>query len=191
MASTVIGTDEQDQALLSRYRTGDNGAFSSLVLKYQKPVFNAAFRVLGNADDATDISQTVFLRVLERLDSYDPKYRFFSWLYRIAINEAIDFLRRTAKEDALDEDDDFPAPDEASPERCYEAKEVSVCIQAALMKLRTNERIVITLRHFNDCSYLEIAEILAIDEATVKSRLFEGRRRLGGLLKKFNGMKTS
>ena len=183
MASNVIGTDEQDQALLSRYRSGDVGAFSSLVLKYQKPVYNAAFRVLGNVDDATDIAQIVFLRVVERIESYDSQYRFFSWLYRIAINEAIDFLRRTSREDELDEDYEYAAPDTANPEHRYAEKELSVCVQAALMKLKTNERIVITLRHFNDCSYSEIAEILTVDEKTVKSRLFEARRRLSGLLK--------
>ena len=135
MASNVIGTDEQDQALLSRYRGGDVGAFSSIVLKYQKPVYNAAFRVLGNVDDATDIAQIVFLRVFERLENYDSQYRFFSWLYRIAINEAIDFLRRTSREDELDEDNDYAAPEAANPEHRYAAKELSVCVQEALMKL--------------------------------------------------------
>ena len=183
MASNVIGTDEQDQALLNRYRGGDVSAFSSLVLKYQKPVYNAAFRVLGNVDDATDTAQTVFLRVVERLESYDSQHRFFSWLYRIAINEAIDFLRRTSREDQFDEDHEYAAPEATNPEHRYAAKELSVCVQAALMRLKTNERIVITLRHFNDCSYSEIAEILTLDEKTVKSRLFEARRRLGGLLK--------
>ena len=109
--------------------------------------------MLGNVDDATDIAQIVFLRVFERLENYDSQYRFFSWLYRIAINEAIDFLRRTSREDELDEDNDYAAPEAANPEHRYAAKELSVC------------------------------EILALDEKTVKSRLFEARRRLGGLLK--------
>lgn len=182
MSSRVIGTDGQDQELLSRFRSGDTGAFSALVVRYQKPIFNAAYRILGNADNACDISQVVFLKVFECLDDYDPKFKFFSWIYRIAINESIDFLRRSSKHDTLDDDADFEAPESASPEWQYQDRQVSNRIQQALSQLTIDDRTVITLRHFNECSYQEIAEILVLEERTVKSRIFEARRRLAKLL---------
>ena len=155
MSSRVIGTDGQDQELLSRFRSGDTGAFSA-------------------ADNACDISQVVFLKVFECLDDYDPKFKFFSWIYRIAINESIDFLRRSSKHDTLDDDADFEAPESASPEWQYQDRQVSNRIQQALSQLTIDDRTVITLR--------QIAEILVLEEKTVKSRIFEARRRLAKLL---------
>ena len=87
MPSRVIVDNETDQALLERYRRGDRAAFTELVVRYQRPVYNAAFWMLRRAEDASDVTQTVFLKVAERLDEYDPKYKFFSWIYRIAVNE--------------------------------------------------------------------------------------------------------
>lgn len=182
MNSRVIGTDEQDQVLLNRFRSGDTDAFASLVVRYQKPIFNAAFRVLGNTESAFDVSQAVFLKVFECIDDYDSKYKFFSWIYRIAVNESIDFLRKSSRNESLNEDADFEAPESASPERQLHDKEVSDRIQRALLQLNIDDRTVITLRHFNECSYQEIAEILVVEEKTVKSRIFEARKRLAKLL---------
>jgi RNA polymerase sigma-70 factor, ECF subfamily len=78
---------DDDKVLLERFRSGDRSAFTVLVMRYQKPIYNAAFWVLRKAEDASDVTQTVFLKVVERIDDYDPQYKFFSWLYRIAVNE--------------------------------------------------------------------------------------------------------
>ena len=94
--------NDTDHALLARYRNGDRDAFAELVVRYQRPIYNAAFWVLRSVDDANDIAQEVFLKVAERLDEYDPQYKFFSWIYRIAINESIDLLRRNRREEPLD-----------------------------------------------------------------------------------------
>jgi len=175
--------NETDQALLERYRNGDREAFSDLVVRYQRPIYNAAFWLTRRAEDASDITQTVFLRVAERLDEYDPKYKFFSWIYRIAVNESLNLLRSNRREEALDDAIDIPDGDGANPEWRVGEAQVSRRIQNALMGMNTNDRTVLALRHFSECSYQEIAQILDLDEKTVKSRLFEARHRLSVLLK--------
>ena len=175
--------NESDQALLERYRGGDRAAFTELVVRYQRPLYNAAFWVLRSAEDANDIAQIVFLKVAEQLDEYDPQYKFFSWIYRIAVNESLNLLRRNRREEALDDDVELPGPERNNPESQFGAAELSRRIQGALMKLPTNDRIVISLRHFSECSYQEIGQILDLDEKTVKSRLYEARYRLRDVLK--------
>jgi RNA polymerase sigma-70 factor, ECF subfamily len=175
--------DDADRALVERYRNGDRDAFAELVVRYQRPLYNAAFWVLRRAEDAQDVTQDVFLKVAERLDEYDPQYRFFSWIYRIAVNESLNLLRRNSREEALDEEVELPAPDSANPERQLGDAQLARGIRRGLMRLSASDRAVLTLRHFSECSYEEIAEILEIDEKTVKSRLFEARQRLRRLLK--------
>ena len=174
--------DDADHALLERFRNGDDAAFRTLVVRYQRPVYNAAFWILRNADDARDVAQTVFLRLAEHADDYDRRHKVFSWIYRIAVNEALNLLRRNRREEALDEDADFPDADEAEPDRRLERDERSRLVRSALLKMNVSDRAVITLRHFSELSYREIGEVLCIDEKTVKSRLFEARQRLRALL---------
>jgi len=174
--------DDADIALVERFRAGDREAYTELVVKYQRPIYNAAFWILRKAEDANDVAQVVFLKVAERLDDYDPRFRFFSWIYRIAVNESLNLLRRNGREEALDDDVDLPGSDRSDPEVLASDAEFSRRIQVALMKMKPNDRIVLTLRHFSECSYQEIGQILDLDEKTVKSRLFEARHRLRLLL---------
>jgi RNA polymerase sigma-70 factor, ECF subfamily len=174
---------ETDQALLARYMRGDQEAFATLVVRYQKPMYNAAFWVLRNAEDANDVTQDVFLRVAERCDDYDPKYKFFSWIYRITVNEALNFRRRHAREDELDDEIEIPAAGSANPEWQVAEGQQTRRIRTALMSMATNDRMVLMLRHFSELSYEEIAQVLELDEKTVKSRLYEARLRLRELLR--------
>ena len=175
--------EDDDRLLVERCRHGDREAFTALVVRYQRPIYNAAFWVLHKAEDASDISQIVFLKVAERLDDYDPKYKFFSWIYRIAVNESLNLLRRKGHEEELDEEMDLPGADSADPLWQLSAAERSRRVQSTLKSMATNDRVVLMLRHFSECSYQEMAQILELDEKTVKSRLFEARQRLRGLLK--------
>ena len=174
--------DDVDRVLVKRCRNGDQAAFTELVIRYQRPIYNAAFWILRRAEDANDITQIVFLKVAERLDEYDTHYRFFSWIYRIAVNESLNLLRRNSREEALDDEIDLPGADSANPEWQLGEVERARRLRRALLSLATNDRMVLTLRHFGECSYQEIAQILDVDAKTVKSRLFEARHRLRDLL---------
>jgi len=182
LARGVIVDDEADEVLVERYRHGDRDAFAALVVRYQRPVFNAAWWVVKNADDAADVAQNVFLKVAERIADFDPQYRFFSWLYRIAVNEALNSVRRHHREEPLDDEVDVPGPDGDAPDRRLEDARLSARLRDAMARLSTNDRTVLVLRHFSELSYQEIGQVLELDEKTVKSRLHEARMRLRGML---------
>ena len=176
--------NDVDQALVERFRNGDRDAFTALMVRYQRPIYNAAFWIVRSADDARDIAQSVFLKVAEHLDEYDPHHRFFSWIYRIAVNESLNLLRRNGHEEPLDDEIELPGGAD-DPEVQVRDAERSRHIQRALLTMSPMDRTVIVLRHFSECSYQEIARILDVDEKTVKSRLFEARQRLRELLKAY------
>ena len=167
--------NSRDQELIERCQRGDRRALEELLETYQRPVYNAAFRMLGNADDASDVMQTVFLKVFERLDRYDPEYKFFSWIYRIAINESINQYKRGKRQTELDESQPSGAPGPADE---AQLDDDSRRVQVALMALQEDYRMVIVLRHFSDMSYREMSEVLHIPEITVKSRLYTARQLL-------------
>ena len=160
-------------------------AFELLVEKYQKTVFNVALRMTRSRSDAEDITQTAFLRTFEKLGSFNPKYKFFSWLYRIVLNESLNVLSRQKRHEHLDEDVMMPGK---SVEEAHDDVETSEQIQDALMELKADYRVVVILKHFQDLSYEEISGILNIPEKKVKSRLFTARVLLKeALLKKGMG----
>ncbi len=172
--------DERDDAgLVRRALEGDGRAFDTLVRRYTTPIFNLAFRLVNDRDVAADITQAAFVRVYENLHQYDPKYRFFSWLYRIAINESYTTLQRRRGQDPLH--DEIESHDE-TPHTQLLRRERDDHVQQALMRLNENERAVIVLRHYSDMSYEEIADTLGVKVKTVKSRLFSARMRLRLLL---------
>lgn len=174
----------RDQALIERCQRGDRRALEELLEKYQRPVYNAAFRMLGNPQDASDITQAVFLKVFEHLGSYDPNYKFFSWIYRIAINESINQFKRARREAQLDESEPSAARGPLE-EAAMDAN--SRRVQGALMTLQEDYRMVVVLRHFTELSYREISEVLHIPEMTVKSRLYTARQQLKEHLSLGNG----
>jgi RNA polymerase sigma-70 factor, ECF subfamily len=139
-----------------------------------------ALRMLRNPEDARDVAQTVFLKVFEHLTDYDPQFRLYSWIYRIALNESINVLGRRRRFEPLvgDELDEALGPDDE-----LAGAQMSREIQSALMKIKPEYRSVIVLRHFLDCSYQDIGEILELPEKTVKSRLFAARQLLGDVLR--------
>jgi len=164
-----------EMELIESCMNGDRRAFEGLLVRYEKPVYNAAYRMLNSPEDARDVTQTVFLKVIENIDSYDPNYRFFSWIYRIALNESINYLKRQNRLDVLDKD---PVSESSGPEEQTGSDQMSQSLQAALMTIKAEYRTVIILKHFVDCSYEEIGQILDIPEKTVKSRLYTARQLL-------------
>ena len=177
-------SSENDRELIDNCMNGDRQAIEGLLFKYEKPVYNAAYRMLNSSEDARDVTQTVFLKVIENLDSYDPRYKFFSWIYRIALNESINCLKKQNRLDPLDRE---PVSDTIGPEEQTGSEQMSQGMQTALMTIKAEYRTVIVLKHFVDCSYEEIGQILNMPEKKVKSRLYTGRQLLKEALTK-NGM---
>ena len=172
-------TEDDDAALVRECRRGNTRAFEKLVSRYERPIFNAAFRMLNNREDARDVTQTTFLRAFERLDKYNPTFKFFSWIYRIALNESINLLNR---QDRLQPVDEARVPDTRNPQEDLGGGELRQGIEEALMSIKPEYRTVIVLKHFLGCSYREISQILEIPGKTVKSRLFTARQLLRDVL---------
>ncbi len=172
---------ENDRELIENCMNGDRQAIEALLFRYEKPVYNAAYRMLNSSEDARDVTQTVFLKVIEKLDSYDPRYKFFSWIYRIALNESINCLKKQNRLDALDAE---PVSEASGPEEQTGTEQMSQGMQSALMTIQAEYRTVIVLKHFVDCSYTEIGQILDLPEKKVKSRLYTGRQLLKEALTK-------
>ena len=166
--------DEHDRTLVRRCLDGENDAAGDLVDRYQRRLFNVAMKMLGNVQDAEDVTQTVFGNAFVSLKSFDPKYRFFSWIYRMAVNESLNTLKRRKQLVTLDDQLAIAAPGNGT-DRTVEAEDR---VGKALMDLKPDDRAVVVLRHFVSFSYEEMADVLEVPVRTVKSRLFTARERL-------------
>lgn len=172
-------TDETDAELVIRCSGGDRHAFEALLGRYERQLFGATFRILHNREDAFDVTQTAFMRAYEHLDRYDPNQSFHTWLYRIAVNAALDLTRSRHPLDALSDE----VTDRGDgPEVLAVHEQRDVVIQTALMELKTEYRTVIVLKHLQELSYEEIAQVLECPVKTVKSRLFTARQALRSIL---------
>ena len=169
---------EEEADLIARCLEGEVSAFEPLVDRYQKVLFNVALRMVRDYEEARDITQNAFLKAFEKLGTYDRRHKFFSWIYRILVNESLNALERRRPREALDPH--LAAANGPLEAAC--ASELSGRVQDALMVLSPDHRLVVVLRHFVGYSYGEMAEALAIPEKTVKSRLFTARQRLGEIL---------
>jgi RNA polymerase sigma-70 factor (ECF subfamily) len=165
--------DDLDRALVRRFLGGERAAGNELVNRYHRSVFNIALRMLGNVQDAEDVTQTVFGNAFGALESYDSKYRFFSWIYRMTVNESLNTLKRRRNVVSLDGSFDVPAPGVSQSAADAEAR-----VGSALLELKPDDRAVVVLRHFVSFSYEEISDVLGVPVKTVKSRLFTARERL-------------
>ena len=174
-----------DNELVRASLEGDRQAFTELLYRYERPVYNVALRMLRSPDEAQDVAQTTFLKAFENLATYDANHKFYSWIYRIAINESINALRRSGRENEPLEERLMSS--DPGPEDLVAAQQVGVDIQVAIGELTPEYRAVIVLKYFVECSYQDIGQILGLEEKTVKSRLFTARQRLKDLLGKPEG----
>lgn len=176
--AVYLSQDAEDTALVQRILAGDMAAFEALVDRYQRPLFAVASRMLGSREDAADATQNALVRIYENLKSFDPDRRFFSWSYRILVNECLNVLRARRAPGEPVESAMAPAAFEQ-----VAAAERRAAVQRALMELTPELRTVIVLRHYAGLSYEQIAEALGgIPAKTVKSRLHTARQRLGRAL---------
>jgi RNA polymerase sigma-70 factor, ECF subfamily len=172
-------TDENDERVwVARCLKGDASAFEPLVARYERPLFAVALRLVANYEDARDVTQNAFIRAYEHLGSFDPERRFFSWIYRIAVNESLNLRRTRRPQEALGIWIQVPG----GQTEVVEAHETAARVEHALAQLSEDYREVVVLRYFGELSYEEISHAVGVPEKTVKSRLFSARQRLAALL---------
>jgi len=162
---------------------GDRSAFGQLMHRYAGAVYNLAYRMLGNAEDAEDASQEIFIRAYTRLASFDRQRRFSTWLLSIGSNYCIDRLRRRRFTWMTLEDAAYALPsNEPGPERSALNREQQAIVQQALQKLPDTYRLVMVLRYWQDLSYEEIGRATGLPESTIKTRLHRARHMLAAAL---------
>lgn len=176
-----------ESRLIEKAKSGDIDAFTELLYLYNDKIYHLAYRMLGNSHEAEDVSQETFLRVYTNLERYDDKYKFSTWVYRIATNLCIDRIRKKKADFSLD--DNWNSEEEMdlyskipnyskSPEDEVISNEEQEILQNAISNLPPKYRAIMTLRYVNDLSVQEIGDITNLSKATVKTRLHRGREYL-------------
>ena len=180
-----------DHDLIALARTGSEKAYRELLDRYQRPVFSLVYRMVRDRELAEDLAQETFVKVFNHLDRFNPKYKFSSWIFKIASNLAIDTLRkREPVTVSLDGSRNAQTPDEIessritvastdeNPEELLEARELGKEIEGAIGQLRPEYRTAILLRHVEGRAYEEIAEIMEVPLGTVKTYIHRARTEL-------------
>jgi RNA polymerase sigma-70 factor (ECF subfamily) len=185
IALSSVGSISTDLELVNASIYGREDSFEELVRRYQRPITGYVFRMLGNYESALDVTQEVFIKVYNSLTKYSSEYKFSTWLYRIAHNAAIDHMRRnsifTQSLETENADGTYQLQLESSapsPEKNRERSEWRVEINSVVKCLPAAYRELIILRHSQDLSYDEIAEVTALPLGTVKNRLFRAREMM-------------
>lgn len=180
-----------EQELVARARAGDQDAFAQLVRNNEKRVYNLALRMVGDPDDALDLSQETFLNAWRGLPGFKGDSAFSTWVYRLTSNACLDFLRAKKRRQeivdpvhSLDDRDTPPPPadERLRPDAQLERKERSDSLHRALDDLPDHHRQILVMRELSGLSYQEISEVLRLDLGTVKSRLTRARTALRKLL---------
>jgi RNA polymerase sigma-70 factor, ECF subfamily len=180
---------DADREIVARCRSGDREAFAKLVLKYQSRVLTLATRILDNRSEAEDIAQDIFVKVFQSLHDFRGTSRFSTWLYRITVNHCLNHLRRRTRQlqtlVVTDAEEWIQESAASNPHKTLEQKERWALVQAKLQLLSPEHRTIILLRDFEGLSYEEIAEVLQLEDGTVKSRLHRARMELKALLEPY------
>ncbi len=185
-----------DQELVKRCRAGDNSAWADLLLAYTRKIYNLCYRFTGRPQEAEDLTQEIFIKVFQTLQSYDPRQGAFpTWLNRVSRNHLVDHYRRTKRdrvtsslEDELATLAEKPSP-EQEPAGRVASREAREQLQLALNQLSPDLREAVILRDLHDLDYHEIAQVLGVPSGTVKSRINRGRLELASVLKRMEGMR--
>ena len=180
-------TREEECLIVQQVLKGDANAFEELVLEYEKKVYNVALRILGNSEDAADMTQEAFIKAYNSLSGFRGDSKFSVWLTRIVSNLCLDFLRSRSRRPTVslsvedDGGDDVQldiADNSQSPELLLERSLTRESVRRGLKALPEDYREILLLREIQGLSYDEIAAVLNIEVGTVKSRIFRGRKKL-------------
>jgi len=172
----MIGKD--DNELVYEVIHGHISSFEILIERYQKTIFNMVLRMVNDEETARDLTQDIFIKAFEKMGSFNFKYRFFSWIYRIACNETINYLKSKRRFEGLKLAE--VVTDDAYPGMLSTGK--SKKLRLCLRQLRADFRLLILLKYFFGLSYEEMAEVLKIPEKKIKARLFTAREQLREML---------
>jgi RNA polymerase sigma factor (sigma-70 family) len=182
---------KNDFKLVSRAREGDQKAYADLMHRYKDSIYFMALKMVNNKEDANDLTVETFAKAFEKLDKYQPEFAFSTWLFRVATNNCIDFIRKkklnTTSINSMvdDEGDERPLQiksDTLNPEEVSMKKEQTQKLKLLIDSLPSRYRNLIVLRYFDELSYEEIAEQLDLPLGTVKAQLFRARYLLGNIV---------
>jgi RNA polymerase sigma-70 factor (ECF subfamily) len=175
-----MNDEKETVEIIMRIKRGEEGAFADLVNRYRRQVAAAAYRIVGDYDDAADITQMVFMKTSQNIDKYDENRRFYTWLYRITINASIDYLRkhRRHKHEQLDVVGSNDGSDRGNPERNIRADRLREHIRDAAEKLNRRQKAAFILRDIEGHDVIDVAGIMNMPEATVRWYLHRARSRI-------------
>jgi len=183
---------KSDAELVASTLRGSQDAFRELVVRFERPVYSLVQRMVQNPATAEDLAQEVFLKAYRRLDTYDPQWKFSSWLFKIAHNSAIDHLRRGAPETVpLESPDDEDRGDLSavladaaaeSPHAAAERRDLGRSLERALAHLRPEYRVAVVMFYAQGASYQEICEVTGLPLGTVKTNLHRARKELARVM---------
>jgi RNA polymerase sigma-70 factor (ECF subfamily) len=186
-----------DTALVNQFRQGDSDAMEKLILKYQDRIYNVILKICADPDDAAELTQETFVKIIENIHKFEGRSRFYTWAFRVAVNLTLNYCQRKAKLtlSSLDTEKDqynsqqkqvlkeFLSDENApDPETVAQDKELCELAIQALMKLDEAQRAVVVLRDIEGMNYAQIADVLDIELGTVRSRLSRARGRLRKIL---------
>ena len=191
--ATVVVADQPDESeLVRRAREGDMSAYDDLMRRYQERIYATIYHMTSNHDDANDLAQEAFIKAYHALKSFKGGSSFYTWIYRIAVNKTINFLKQRKNRTHMSLNDlDFNAendPDlvalvsDKTPRRDAGLAELQEKLNVAMLKLSDHHRLVVTLHDVQGMSHEEIAKIMGCNIGTVRSRLFYARQQLQALL---------
>jgi len=166
--------DESDTAIIARCREGSREAFEILLHRYRERILNLAFSLLHSREDAEDAAQEAFMKAFTSIGTFRSESQFWTWLYRITLNICLHRKRRTKSCDSLNDAERNERLERNDVQQRAEAK---LMVESALNQLSAPLRVVLVLREMHDLSYEDIAQILDVPVGTVRSRLFEARRK--------------
>lgn len=180
-----------DESLASKSLEGDMSAFEELVNRYKRPVFSLVYRMVGQYQEAEDITQEVFINVYEKLYQFDSNRKFSPWIYRIATNASISALRKRKKAILLDFDEtfgkayeDYYTASSDDPQLVFEREELKAFMDKAINELPENYRVVIILRYQMELNNQEIADVLGVSKQNIEVRVHRARKALRQIVQK-------
>jgi RNA polymerase sigma-70 factor (ECF subfamily) len=187
VSNNIKNPESSEQELVSRLKEGQQEAYRQLIRRYQSKLINIAYGVTLDREESQDIVQDVFLKVYKNIRSFEGKSKLITWIYRITINESLNWQRRWKRRfrwqhDSIENEDlgnrDLLMKDEFGPEEIYRKKELEKILNQELNKLSKDVRAILILKELEGLSYDEIAKLMGINKGTVSSRLFYAREKL-------------